>query len=138
MITQGTDGLSRGLTSQGVMTGLPSLEFVSLHCNALERQGHTLLDWALSLFSGADQPIILKPEDWFIQWHKYSTCIWASPPTVADVALEQMAFSIHKSPKHIHLILIPCLLASRWRKFLPSLLQFFLDQIFGATHTLSR
>jgi hypothetical protein len=38
MIAQGTDGLSRGDTSEGVMSGRSILEFVPLHLSALSRQ----------------------------------------------------------------------------------------------------
>jgi hypothetical protein len=118
MIAQGTDGLSRGSTYQGVMTGSSFLDYVTLHRNALERQGPALLDWALSWFSGSDTPMALNPNDKFTKGHKYSTCIWTPPPAAADVALEQMALSIHKRPKHTHLILVPRLFTSQWRKYL--------------------
>jgi hypothetical protein len=118
MIAQGTDGLSRGSTYQGVMTGSSFLDYVALHRNALERQGPALLDWALSWFSGSYTPMALNPNDWFPKGHKYSTCIWTPPPPAADVALEQMALSIHKRPKHTHLILVPRFFTSRWRKYL--------------------
>jgi hypothetical protein len=98
MIAQGTDGLSRGLTSQGVMKGESFLEFIALHQNAFERQGNNLKEWTFSWFQGDKEPLILKPEDWFTQGHTYSTCIWLPPPAAADMALEQLAFSIHKKP----------------------------------------
>jgi len=87
MIAQGTDGLSRGISYQGIMTGTPFLD-------------------------------VLTPNDWFTRGHTHSTCIWIPPPAAGDVALEQMALSIHKRPKHTHLILIPRLFTSRWRKYL--------------------
>jgi len=118
MIAQGTDGLSRGSTYQGVMNGTPFLNYVSLHQSALDRQGSSLISWALSWFTGTDKPTILSPNDWYTKGHKHSTCIWIPPPAAADVALEQMALSIHKRPKHIHLILVPRLFTSRWRKYL--------------------
>jgi hypothetical protein len=114
MIAQGTDGLSRGSTYQGVMAGTPFLKYVSLHQDALSRQGPTLEDWVLSWFSGTSSPLFLSQEDWFTRGQKHSSCIWTPPPAAADVALEQMACSIHKRPKHIHLILIPRLFTSRW------------------------
>jgi len=44
MISQGTDGLSRGCLIEGVMTGTPMLDFIPLHLSALDRQP-TLLHW---------------------------------------------------------------------------------------------
>jgi hypothetical protein len=101
------------------MMGRSFLEFVALHQNALERQGRSLKDWILSWFQGNKEPLFLTPEDWFIQGHTHPTCVWLPPPAAAATALEQVAFSIHKRPKHLHLILIPRLLTiSHWRKFL--------------------
>jgi hypothetical protein len=118
MISQGTDGLSRGTTTEGVMIGTPFLSFVPLHLSALTRQGFILKDWVLSWFSGPDKPLILEPKDWFLRGHKYTTCIWEPPPAAADVALEQLAYAIHKRPQHIHVVLIPRLMTARWRKML--------------------
>jgi hypothetical protein len=65
MIAQGTDGLSRGASYLGVMSGNPFLDYIPLHQNALDRQGPFLLDWAMSWFSGTGTPLILTPNDWF-------------------------------------------------------------------------
>jgi hypothetical protein len=100
------------------MTGTPFLDYVALHCNAADRQGPSLVNWAKSWFSCADTPLVLTPNDWFTRGHTHSTCIWIPPPADGDVALEQMALSIHKRPKHTHLILIPRLFTSRWWKYL--------------------
>lgn len=118
MISQGTDGLLRGSTTSGVMSGLPMLTFIPLHLSALERQGPDLRDWILSWFYGVDDPSFLTPNDWFIKGHKHSMCIWSPPPAAADACLEQLAFSVHKRPYHTHLVLIPRLMTARWRKLL--------------------
>jgi len=44
MMTQGTDGLSRGNLTEGVMSGTPVLQFIPLHLSALVRQP-ALLPW---------------------------------------------------------------------------------------------
>jgi hypothetical protein len=118
MISQGTDGLSRGDTSRGVMTGVSMLSYVPLHLDAIQRQGETLKEWILSWFTGTDSPEFLSPVDWFYRGHHLSTCIWTPPPAAADAALEQLAFSIHKRPYSTHLVLIPRLMTSHWRKLL--------------------
>jgi hypothetical protein len=118
MIAQGTDGLSRGLTTKGVMTGLNMLHFVPLHLDALERQGPSLQEWILSWFSGQDAPAFLQPRGWFTLGHTHSTCVWSPPPAAAEVALEQLAYSIHKRPYHCHAVVIPRLMTARWRKLL--------------------
>jgi hypothetical protein len=52
MMAEGIDGLSRGATYHGVMAGLTFMSFVSLHQDALDRQGPSLLDWVLSWLQG--------------------------------------------------------------------------------------
>lgn len=133
MISQGTDGLSRGSSLEGIMRGSPFLSYVPLHLSALERQGDTLKEWILSWFSGRDEPLILSPKDWFTRGHHHSTCIWIPPPAAADVALEQLAYSIHKRPSHIHLMLVPRLLTSRWRKYLGKVMNFLFTIPLGST-----
>ncbi len=75
MISQGTDGLSCGSMATGVMAGLPLLSFVPLHLSAMDHEGPNLKEWTLSWFSGADAPLFLSHDDWFLQGHKHSTCI---------------------------------------------------------------
>jgi hypothetical protein len=96
MISQGTDGLSRGDTSIGVMSGTSMISYVPLHLSAIQRQGEVLKDWILTWFSGADSPEFLSPIDWFHRGHHLSTCVWTPPPAAADAALEQLAFATHK------------------------------------------
>ncbi len=112
MIAQGTDGLSRGSPSGEVMTGSNLLQFVPLHLDAPSRQGNTLKEWVSGWFSGSDPILFLSPRDWFIEGQRHSTCVWTPPPAAADVALEQLAYSIHKRPYHSHLVLIPRLMTA--------------------------
>jgi hypothetical protein len=114
MISQGTDGLSRGMTNDGVLACHSMLSFVPLHLNAIEHQCSTLEEWIHSRFTGVDPLIILTPEEWFTKGYTHSTCVWAPPPAGAEVALERLAYCIHKHPSHKHLIIIPRLLTARW------------------------
>jgi hypothetical protein len=118
MISQGTDGLSRGDTSIGVMSGTSMISYVPLHLSANQRQGEVLKDWILTWFSGADSPEFLSPIDWFHHGHHLSTCVWTPPPAAADAALEQLAFATHKRPYSTHLVLIPRLMTAHWHKLL--------------------
>jgi hypothetical protein len=81
MISQGTDGLSRGSASTGVMSGQNMLQFVPLNLDALMRKGESLTQWVSSWFIGLDSPLFLSPKDWFTRGYNYSTCIWTPPPT---------------------------------------------------------
>lgn len=83
-IAKGTDGLSRGLMTMVVMTGLNMLNYVQLHLDALERQGPTLKDWILNWFWIKLK--FLEPRGWLCEDNTYSTYIWSPPPAAAEVA----------------------------------------------------
>ena len=116
MIAQGTDALSRGNTTIGVMKGIEFAWYVPLHLSAIERQGDTLKTWVHSWFGSNGH--WLSATDWYHKGQRDPICIWAPPPAAADAALEQLGQAIHKRPHHAHLVLIPRLMTSRWRKLL--------------------
>lgn len=118
IMSQGTDGLSRGMTDVGIMNGSSMLSYIPLHLDAFERQGSSLKLWVTSWFQGKSEPCFLSPRDWYASGHTHSTCVWSPPPAAADAALEQLAFGIHKRPYSSHLVLIPRLMTARWRKLL--------------------
>jgi len=65
MIAQGTDGISRGCLSEGVMSGATMLSFVPLHLSALDRHPD-MLPWIRS-WSGQPKLCPLTPEDWYLR-----------------------------------------------------------------------
>jgi hypothetical protein len=65
MQAQGTDGISRGDKSMGVMQGVPMEELCPLHQSAFERSP-TLKTW-LTTATAPLNPTFLEPEDWFLQ-----------------------------------------------------------------------
>ena len=78
MIAQGTDGLSRGCLSEGIMQDRSMLDFVPLHLSPLDRQPdllHWIRDWT-------EQPTLspLNPMDWYRQGqclkHNYGSEPW--------------------------------------------------------------
>ena len=108
MISQGTDGLSRGEMYEGVMCGKSMLSFVPLHLGAAERSSR-LVSWVASWAEKVkDQPLeLLAPEGWYERGHdivggglnadgvwlpKYSsgTMLWAPPPGAARQAIEEL------------------------------------------------
>ena len=118
MIAQGTDGLSRGITTAGVMAGVPFGQFVPLHLDALQRETTSpiLADWVLS-WAGVHR--FMSPEDWYCHNWSTHTCIWTPPPSAADVCLDMLGKTIHMLPHtNVHIVLIPRLMTSRWRKTL--------------------
>jgi hypothetical protein len=132
MIAQGTDGLSRGITTSGVMEGKAFSLFVPLHLNARERQGPSLVKWVHS-WLGNDAKW-LTPEAWFSIGHTTKCGIWFPPPVAAAVALEQLGQAIHKCSFNTHVVIIPRLMTSRWRKLLGKNCDLVKD---GITHNLN-
>jgi hypothetical protein len=114
MIDQGTDGLSRGDTSTGVMQRISMQQFVPLHLSALERSS-ALRPWLTAATKGLD-PIFLEPEDWFTKGQGSGTFIWSPAPAAADVVVEQLGKARHKRTTSIHLVVVPRLMTGRWRR----------------------
>ena len=67
MINQGTDGLSRGDKTSGVMSGESMLSFVPLHLTAIDRSV-SLKNWLVDLFAGEElrdrETLFLGPDNW--------------------------------------------------------------------------
>ena len=63
MIAQGTGGLSRGLMTEGVMSGKEMMSFVTINLSAMQRS-ENITEWINSLW-GKGNKVPLKPEDWF-------------------------------------------------------------------------
>ena len=89
MIEQGTDGLSRGDLNSGVMRGKDFLSLIPLDKGALDLSPDLAL-WMSETFLVRCHWEVLNPDDWFCKGHSDGHFIWAPPPAVADVALEQM------------------------------------------------
>jgi hypothetical protein len=62
MIAQGTDGVSRGILTEGVTSGLDMLSFVRLHLSALDRRPE-LKPWIRSWLG--EESDFLTPDQWF-------------------------------------------------------------------------
>ena len=133
MIAQGTDGCSRGSLMEGVMAGQDMLTYVDLSRGSLERHP-PLLDWVRS-WAGRPKLEPLTPEGWFNEGHgisggfldgnkvwipthckKNQMFLWAPPPSVADAALEELLKSRHKRTDLFHVVVLPRLMAPRWRR----------------------
>ncbi|KAG7368517.1 hypothetical protein IV203_031260 [Nitzschia inconspicua] len=116
MIQQGTDGLSRGDHSQGVMRGLPILQFIPLHQDAFSRSPG-VRTWLENVLKGFD-PNFLTPEGWFEHHHDFGNYVWCPPPAAADVVVDLLGKARHKRPKGLHLVVVPRLMTGRWRRHL--------------------
>jgi hypothetical protein len=132
MILQGTDGLSRGNLSEGVMAGIPMLQFVPLHLSALDRHPE-LLSW---IQDWVPYPALqaLQPAEWYDKGHgiqgghydsrglwiptpiKDSWLLWCPPPAAADVTIDELMFLCHKHTHLNHIFIVPRLATHLWRK----------------------
>jgi hypothetical protein len=113
MIEQGTDGLSRGDLSNGVMAGDNMLAHVPLNRTAFGRSPK-LKGWLLEC-SGPTWEV-LTTEGWYDRGHQVGNFVWAPSPAVADAALEQLCESRHTRPQNAHMFVCPALMTARWRK----------------------
>ena len=135
MITQGSDGLSRGNLSEGVMRGEEMSSFIPLHLSALARSKELKI-WITSWFSSLDRPLeFLEPIDWYERGHdiKGSTTncdgqwlpeylagcyIWSPPPAAAAIVLEELRKARQKRQDSAHLFICPRLMYPYWQRHL--------------------
>jgi len=124
MQAQGTDDLSRGSLSSGVLRGGDMLFFVPLHLSCLDRSP-SVRGWIQRWFQPDGYVVtFLDPLGWFTTGHQNGAYVWSPPPGAADVALEQLAVAIHKRPSTFHLVAIPRLMTASWRKLLGKICDF--------------
>jgi hypothetical protein len=136
MIAQGTDGLSRGCLTDGVMRGEEMTVFVPLHKTAVERSEGLLL-WLQDCFDHTKSQVLklLTPEEWFDVGHDitggtrncdgvwvptYGTgnFVWAPPPCVASQCLEELRKARHKRQASTHVFLCPRIMNHYWQRHL--------------------
>ena len=117
MMVQGMDGLSRGDMLTGVFGGNGMLAYVPLHLSALE-QSASLASWLLGWYPHPGSLVVLAPNDWFDLAinQRVEHCLWSPAPAAAEVAVEQLCHARLKRANSTHLIIIPRLMTSRWRK----------------------
>jgi hypothetical protein len=128
MISQGSDGLSRGNLTEGVMMSQAMISYVPLGLSALTRG---LESW---IKSWAGESIeVLDPEGWFekgqgirgyyqdeqgrnVPLCSEGTFLWCPPPAAAAVAAEERLRSRHKRECLCHVFVCPRLMTNLWRK----------------------
>ena len=132
MIVQGSDGLSRGNLAEGVMRGADMKGFIPINKTAFERSPK-LREW-LSRWTQSECSF-LDPTGWFTTgqeivdgvWEmnsegrklpvtKPGTFVWSPPPVAAGIAMEELRRSRHKSERSTHVVVIPRLFTTEWRK----------------------
>ena len=136
MISQGTDGISRGSLIEGVLAGKSMMSFVPIAKSAVDRHDN-LITW-IRTWTSVNTLQALTPKEWLWEGHglsphpwkncdgmnfpmadkSKSVLLWAPAPAIADVALEELRRSRHKRPDLCHIVVIPKLMTPLWRKVL--------------------
>eukprot|EP00957_Ditylum_brightwellii_P105848 8072045-Ditylum_brightwellii.AAC.1 len=129
MIAQGTDGVSQGNMTEGVMRGVNMMQFIPLHRIALEKNP-SIREWMHSWAPWKTE--FLKLEDWFEKGHDITrgamnnsglwcphlvqgVYVWELVPAAAAVAIEELQQAQHKQLASAHIILIPHLMDLYWQ-----------------------
>ena len=130
MKAQGTDGLSRGNTNEGVSFGDTMLKYCPWGQSALERSP-TLKAWITDWQGPSCE--FLKHNDWFVRGHdhlggyvcnegywrwniKPGTFVWTPPPAAGDVMIEDLRKARMKRQDSTHVIIVPKLFTHLWKK----------------------
>ena len=132
MIDQGSDGLSRGNLTEGVMRGADMKGFIPINKTAFERSSK-LKVWLNSWTQ--EEGTFLDVEGWYTTGQELvedtweinadgrrlpvtepGTFVWCPPPVAGGIALEELRKSRHKSERSTHIVLIPRLFTTEWRK----------------------
>ena len=114
MIVQGTDALSRGDATRGVLAGNRWFQYVPLALSAYERNGEIR-----RLFRDATEGlgfVELTPEDWFDKGHTLERCIWVPAPAATLAMTEQLAEARLKRPEGCHIVIVPRVMTGYWRR----------------------
>jgi hypothetical protein len=119
MISQGTDGLSRGELQLGSLLDT-STQVVPLHLDPITRTKGGLSTWVWD-WTGLDAKLlpVATPIDWMHQAHLPGSWIWTLPPAAALYALEELALARLKRGESVGaIVLIPSLMKPEWfRRF---------------------
>ena len=147
MISQGTDGLSRGDFSEGVMCGANMLSFIPIHLTAFDRSSN-LKNWIESIVAPSLKPTeqieFLNESDWFHRGHdlgggrlgkegiwmpntKPGIFVWCPAPAAAQVAVEQLREARNKRTESLHIVVLPRLFTSLWRRQLNRVADLFVE-----------
>jgi hypothetical protein len=119
MIAQGTNGLSRGDLTTGVMKGDHMLDYVPLHLSVVERSLEQA-DWLLSVclpLGPGERWTRLTESEWFdAPFWDDGNFLWTPPPCAVDVAVSLAAEAHHIRPWNTHVFLVPSIMAYKWRR----------------------
>jgi hypothetical protein len=132
MIKLGVDGLSRGNMGEGVMKD-PDIFLKDVPINlGLHERSPEMIQWLRDVFD-IEENEVLEPADWFEKGHdvvgwgrrgvspwypniKHGTYLWTPAPAAAQYAVEQLRKARHRRQSSMHVMVVPRLFTSLWRK----------------------
>ena len=130
MIESGIDGLSRGDTSAGVMQGKQMISFVPISQSALERSKN-LRCWIHSWVPKSMYLHDLSTNEWHSKVFEKGNFLWTPAPAAADAAIEQLCRNFHLHENNSHVVCLPRMMTSRWRKQLLKVADLFVEVPFN-------
>ena len=115
MISQGTDGVSRGDLENGVAHGTPMLSFVPVHLTPFSLHAN-LENWIRSTLPKPSTWTLLDPDGWFDVGHRPGNFIWNVPSAAAQAAVDQLCEAKLARPEVSHCFVVPTVMTPHWRK----------------------
>jgi len=137
MIQQGTDGLSRGDCNEGVMKGVPMLEYIPLDKTCFQRSPllKEKIAWCIDPYLKAAklEARYLSELEWFnlghdilggslnddnvwVPHYESGFNVWCPAPAAGQHAIEQVRLARLKRTSSVHLFIIPHIFTCLWRK----------------------
>jgi hypothetical protein len=119
MIAQGTDGLSRGDLTCGVMSDGMFLKHIPLNQTVFE-YGGTLRQEVATWYPPSEGWVYLTEEGWFEQAFSdpRGKFLWTPSAALAKVAAEQLCEVKHIHPLTRHVFMAPALMTGNWRRLI--------------------
>jgi hypothetical protein len=143
MVAQGTDALSRGDLTSGVMQGVPMPQFLPFHLSVTNRCP-LVLPW-IHTWAPVPSLLPLQPEGWYGWgqgfdggdygpgglWYPHpiseTWLLWDAAPGSASIILDQLSLSRLKCTHLNHIFICPRLLTQYWRRNLHKICDIILE-----------
>ena len=114
------------------MAGYKLVSYLPLHLSALD-SSKGVLDWIKSWWLEDEMLALLTPEGWFDKLFSRGNFLWFPPPAVAGVVVEQLCRNFHLYSSNLHVVILPRLMTSKWRKQLLKVSDSFVEIPFNDT-----
>ena len=133
MIKSGVDDLSCGETGEGMIQGKEMISFIPLELDTLKRSNGAIYTWVESWWLPELKLVRLTSNRWYARVFGEGLFLLVPPSAAVDAAADQLCkkYQVHES--NLHIIIVPRLLTSRWRKRLGKMEDVLVTIPFNAT-----